>query len=166
MQRTLSFLLTLFLFFFVLSLYAQEDSEDGDSPESGWVDIVSAPYSFGDRNFVVSLGVTIPLFFTNIEDNDHGISVGGIGSLAFNFFLNSHFFLGAEISGMFSGTRAGNMIYVIHFGVRVGYQFWLGRFEFPISIMIGAAPQRYLEKGYFGPIIKPGASAFWRFNPD
>jgi hypothetical protein len=40
------------------------------------------------------------------------------------------------------------------------------RFEFPLTLMIGAAPQRYLEKGYFGLIIKPAASAFFRFNAD
>jgi hypothetical protein len=32
--------------------------------------------------------------------------------------------------------------------------------------MVGLAPQRYLEKGYFGLILKPGASIFWRFNPE
>ena len=68
--------------------------------------------------------------------------------------------------GMFIGTRAGNMLYIIPFGLRVGYQFWYKRFEFPISILIGAAPQRYVGKDYFGPILKPGVSAFWRLNTD
>jgi hypothetical protein len=58
------------------------------------------------------------------------------------------------------------MLYMIPFGLRVGYQFVVNRFEFPLSLMVGAAPQRKLEEGYFGPILKPGASAFWRFNAD
>jgi hypothetical protein len=31
---------------------------------------------------------------------------------------------------------------------------------------VGFAPQTYLEKKYLGFFVKPGVSAFWRFNPD
>jgi hypothetical protein len=106
------------------------------------------------------------LYFSGIENNQHGLSVGGFGSLAFNYFVTPKVFLGGELSGMFSATRGGNMLYLIPFGFRVGYQFLYRRFEFPVSLMIGAASQRYLEKGYFGPILKPGASVFWRYNPE
>ena len=164
MQRAWSLFLILFLLSFGQSLYAQEEEED--PPESDWIDIVTAPYAQGDRCFLVSLGIIIPLYFSGIEDNQHGLSVGGFGSLSFNYFLTSNIFLGAEISGMFSGTRAGNMLYIIPFGARIGYQFYYRRFEVPVSLMIGGASQRYLEKSYFGPILKPGVSAFWRYNPD
>jgi len=164
MQRAWSLFLILFLLSFGQSLYAQEEEED--PPESDWIDIVTAPYAQGDRSFLVSLGIIIPLYFSGIEDNQHGLSVGGFGSLSFNYFLTSNIFLGAEISGMFSGTRAGNMLYIIPFGARIGYQFYYRRFEVPVSLMIGGASQRYLEKSYFGPILKPGVSAFWRYNPD
>ena len=58
------------------------------------------------------------------------------------------------------------MLFIIPFGPRVGYKFVFNRFEFPITLMIGAAPQSYLEKRYFGMIIKGGASGFFRFNAD
>jgi len=169
MRGTRSLILLLFLLSFGLNLFAQElPEEDPDElpDHDEWVDIESAPYSPGDRNFVITLGVVFPLYFSGIDNNEHGISIGGFGSLGLNYFVTSNIFLGAELSGMFAGTRGGNMLYIVPFGVRVGYQFWYRRFEFPVSILIGAAPQKYLEKGYFGFIIKPGVSAFWRFNPD
>jgi len=171
MRRTLSFLLfvlTIFLFFFSdLSLFAQEEGGE-DLPDIGseWVDIVSEPYSRGDTNFSITLGVVIPAYFSGIDDNDHGLKVGGTGSLAFNYFFTSHFFLGGEVSGMFAGTRRGNMLYMVPFGLRAGFQFWYGQLEFPVSLMAGAALQSYIEKRYFGLFLKPGASVFYRFNPD
>jgi hypothetical protein len=32
--------------------------------------------------------------------------------------------------------------------------------------MVGGAPQKYLEEGSFGLIVTPGASVFWRYNPE
>jgi len=166
-RRTLSFLLMLFFFFSGLDLFAQEN-DDETLPDVGseWMDIVSEPYSRGDTNFIITLGVLFPLYFSGIENNDHGLSPGGIGSLAFNYFLTSRFFVGAELSGMFSSSRRGNMLYMVPFGARAGFQFLLGRFEFPVSLFVGAVPQSYIERDYFGVILKPGASVFWRFNPD
>ena len=166
MRRTQSLFLILLLVFFGFSLFAQEEDPDDEYPEPDWIEIASSPYVAGDRNFVITLGVIIPTFFGGIENNQHGLSLGGFGSLALNYFLSSNIFIGAELSGMFSGTRAGNMLYIVPFGARVGYQFLMGRFEVPVSVMVGAAPQRYLDKGYFGLIVKPAASVFWRYNPD
>jgi hypothetical protein len=58
------------------------------------------------------------------------------------------------------------MLYIVPFGARIGYQFLFQRFEFPVSLMLGGAAQMYLERGYFGPIAKPAAAAYWRFSPD
>ena len=166
MQRIQVFFLIVFLLFSGMYLTAQEEDPDEYPPESEWIDIISAPYSPGDRNFVITLGVLFPVYFSGIDNNQHGLSLGGFGSLAFNYFFTSEIFLGGELSGMFSGTRGGNMLYIIPFGVRIGYQFWYRRFEFPVSLMVGGASQRYLGKSYFGPILKPGASIFWRYNPE
>ena len=171
MRRAWSIFFILFLFFSGLSLYAQEgayqdEDPDGSFPETGFDEIMTAEYSPGDRNFTVSFGVVIPLVFSGIDNNQHGLSVGGFGSLVFNYFITQRFFVGGELSGMFAGTRGGNMLYIVPFGIRAGYQFTYQRFEFPVSLMIGAAPQAYLEKGYFGLFVKPGASAFWRYSPE
>ena len=150
-----------------LNLHAQEEETDEEpSMGSDWNGFIGEPYSRGDKTFTIILGVLIPTYFSGVENNQHGIKLGGVGSLAFNYFVSPRVFLGAEISGSFSATRGGNMLYLVPFGIRGGYQFWFGRFEVPISIFLGAAPQKYLEKGYFGPIAKPGASLFWRYNPE
>jgi hypothetical protein len=154
-----------------LPLYAQEDgdTEPGSPPiESDWDAYIPDLYARGDKTFNISLGILIPTVFagSGMHGNPHNIKVGGTGSLAFNYFLGAHFFVGGELGGMFAGTRGKNMIFIVPFGAHVGYQFVIGRFEFPLSLMIGAAPTKYLDKGYFGMIIKPGASAFFRFNSD
>ena len=172
MPRTWSLFLVLFLVS-GLGLYAQEESPQDESPdlpaiESDWGDYNMTLYTRGDKNFVITLGIIIPTYVSGkeIENNDHGISLGGTGTLGYHYFFTSNIFIGGELSGMFAGTRAGNMLYIVPFGVRVGYQFIFRRFEFPISLMVGGAGQRYLDNGYFGLILKPQASVFWRFNPE
>jgi hypothetical protein len=73
--------------------------------------------------------------------------------------------MGGELGLMFIGTRGENTLLMVPMGGRIGYQFILGRFEFPLSFMIGGVPQQYLELNYFGLFLKGDASVFWRFNP-
>ena len=158
----------LLLIFSWSSLSAQdaniEDIPDDYPPE--WVEIISAPYSAGDRSFIITIGTLLPVFFTGLEDGNHGLSIGGTGFLALNYYLSENVYVGGEISGMFASTRGRNMLYIIPFGGRIGYQMWYQRFEFPINLTIGAATQRYLGKSHFGLFFKPGASMFWRYNAD
>ena len=171
LPRTWPFFLMLFLIHLAIlpvpGLFAQEEQDPMEPPiDIEWFD-EAAIYARGDRTFTISLGMIFPTYFGGaIENNQHNLSLGGTGSLAFNYFLTSNIFIGAELGGMFAATRGQNMLYIIPFGVRVGYQFLFRRFEFPISLMIGGAPQMRLEDRYFGLIVKPGAAAFWRFNAD
>ncbi|MCL2007988.1 MAG: hypothetical protein FWG77_07870 [Treponema sp.] len=161
MRRFFPLLLLLF-FISPAVLIAQE----GDFPEYDWSDFYVSPYARGDRTLHVSMGLLMPTFVLGIEGNSHGISIGGTGTLSFNYFLGPNLFVGGEVSGSFAATRGSNMLYLIPMGGRVGYQFLINRFEFPFSLMLGLAPQSYLEKDYFGPVLKPGVAAYWRFNPD
>ena len=166
------------LLFFALLLIllpplpAQEDpyyeNDPEDTPIDDWYDYDSSLYTAGDRTFVITLGLVFPSYFGGeIDNNNHGIGLGGTGSLAFNYFLTSNVFLGGELGGMFASTRGRNMLYIIPFGVRIGYQFIIQRLEFPLSLLIGAAPQRKnVGEDYFGLFIKPGASVFYRFSAD
>jgi len=162
------------LFFIILLLFAGQvlfgqdgTHPDDDFPDPSWGDIATSPYAMGDRNFVISLGTLIPTLFTgDIENNRHGLRLGGTGSLAFNYFLTPSIFVGGELGGSFMGTRGGNMLYIIPLGARIGYQFLINRLEFPISLLLGAAGQRYIDSDFFGFFVKPSVSAFWRFNPD
>jgi hypothetical protein len=167
-MRACSLFFIIFLLFGSQILFAQNGTfPDEESPDSPWEEIITSPYDRGDRNFIISLGVVFPtLFAGDIENNRHGLRLGGAGSLAFNYFLSPSIFVGGELSGAFIGTRGGNMLYIVPFGARIGYQFIFNRIEIPLSFMIGGAAHSYLERGYFGLIAKPGASAFWRLNSD
>jgi hypothetical protein len=168
--RTCSIFLILFLVL-QINVFAQEEEEPEDEPpyiDSEWSDYEPSVYGPGDKTFSMTLGIIFPLFFSGdvVGDSKIGLNLGGTGTLAFNYFLTSNIFIGGELSGMFAGTRGKNMLFIIPFGLRIGYQFVFNRFEFPLSLMVGAANQIHSDNRYFGFILKPGASVFWRFNPD
>jgi hypothetical protein len=176
MQKVRFFLLLLGLCWFSgqgAVLFAQEEDEDDqdiDVPlETDWFDYVSDTYSRGDQTFNISLGVIFPtIFLNNGSKIDHNFSppVGGAGTLAYNYYLSSLFFVGGEVSVQFNYTLGKNTVFIIPLGVRAGVQFVISRFEFPLFMVVGVAPQRYLNDGYAGLFLKGGASGFFRFNPD
>ena len=168
MLRVCSLFFLLVLLFSGQSLFAQGWDDPDDDPFTPWEPFAATPFEAGDRNFVISLGTLIPTVFIGdeIENNRHGLALGGVGSLAFNYFLTPTIFVGGELAGTFIRTRGRNMLYIVPFGARIGYQLVFNRFEIPVSLMLGGARHAYLGNVYFGPIVKPGASFFWRFNPD
>jgi hypothetical protein len=168
----------LFWAVWIVPVFAQEEPEeepdyDEEIPvEEDWGDYMPSLYSRGDQVFIMSAGVTIP----TVLPNDSGeplysgvgqIRVGGTGSLSYNYFLGSHLFVGGEIQAMFAGTLANHMLYIIPITARVGYQFVIKRFEFPLALGLGFAPQKFnTDYGYVGFFVKPTVSAYFRFNPD
>jgi hypothetical protein len=178
MQKTFAMLLLLGLCLFVpgVFLYAQEEDWEEDPGynegipfESDWEDYRPDLYTKGDQTFTMSLGVFFPTVFFNYEGETippNFSPAGGTGSLAYTYFLGPHFFLGGEAGVKISRTRAHNMVYIGDIGVRAGFQFILRRFEFPLTLVVGVAPQRYLSYGYAGLFVKGGGSVYYRFNPD
>ena len=153
------------LIFFLLALPAFSQA-DSDEPQYDWDNYDLNMYSAGDRPFSINLGVLFPTIFSGVDSRGIGLSLGGTGSLYYDYFLSPEFYIGGEISGMFAFCRAGHSLFIIPMGVRVGYQFVYRRIEIPLTMMIGIAPQLYHEQNYFGMIIKPGAAFYWRFNSD
>ena len=172
MRRTGSFLAVFFCLCVLAPWAAAQEADDEDEGEavisSDWNTYVPPVYSFGDKAFVITMGLVFPSFFWGdaVEDNSMDMSLGGTGSLSYLFFLGPHLYAGAEIGGMFARTRAKNMYYAVPFGLSIGYQFVLQRFEFPLSLTVGGAPQSYLDYNHFGLFLKGGVSAFFRFNAD
>jgi len=189
MQKVRFFLLLMGLCWFSgqgAFLYAQEEQEqeqeqeaeetdddpysEGDiSIETDWDGYVTELYSKGDQTFTISLGVIFPTVFHNYKPEiiEHNwFPVGGAGSLAYTHFLNSHFFLGGEIGVNFNYTLGKNTIFIVPVGIRTGWQFLLHRFEFPITLTVGIAPEKYLSFDYVGLFAKLGASGFFRFSPE
>ena len=162
-------------------LYAQEEEEEieeeEDSPnedisiETDWDGYVADLYSRGDQTFTISLGVIFPTVFYNYKPEiikHNFFPVGGAGSLAYTHFLGAHYFVGVEIGVHFNYTLGENTIFFIPIVARTGWQFILHRFEFPISLAVGIAPQRYLMSMRYDPgmVVKLGASGFFRFSPE
>jgi hypothetical protein len=176
MQKTRALLIiTALCWFFSQGAHvsAQEDEDtdrdDGIFIESDWDVYIPDLYSMGDQMFIISLGTMFPaIFVNNGKKIDHNFTppVGGVGSLSYNYFLGSRLFLGAEIGVKFNYTLAKNVIFIIPIGLRTGCQFVFRRFEFPLTMVFGFAPQRYLNNGYVGFFMKGGAGAYFRFNPD
>jgi hypothetical protein len=174
LRKGCSFLFVLLLFTAVFPVSAQEGGEDDTRIpiESDWDTARYTLYSAGDKTFTMAIGALFPALFLNNNWESYAtsypvgnINIGGTGSLSFNYFLSPYLFLGGEIQGMFAGTLGGNMIYIVPMGAKIGWQFIAGRFEFPLSFMVGIAPQSYGgNAGYFGLFLKPQGAVFWRFN--
>jgi hypothetical protein len=157
-------------------MFAQEEEYPGEEPgveeeapiESDWEDYIPSLYSRGDRIFSMSMGVIFPaVFIHNGNTMTHNINaLGGTGNLAYMQFIGSHVFLGGEIGLMFATTLRKSPLYIVPIGFRAGYQFIAGRFEFPLSVALGIAPQKYLAQDYLGFFMKPAMGAYFRLTPD
>jgi hypothetical protein len=146
--------------------------EEGEIPaEDDWSGFISNLYSRGDQVFGISVGLSIPAAFGKSGSGiiPHNMTVGGTGSLSYDYFIGSNVFVGGELQGMFAPTLGKHMLIIIPIDVRIGYQFVYKRFEFPLSLGLGIAPQQLRTSksyNYLGFFAKPRASAFFRFNPD
>ncbi|MDR1972417.1 MAG: hypothetical protein LBQ46_10915 [Treponema sp.] len=159
-----------------LSPLAAQDGDWNDEPgeevpADDWSGFMPSLYSRGDQAFGISFGVVVPTLFTGSggEILPRNIIIGGTGSLSYDYFLGSNFFVGGELQGMFASTLGDHMLFIIPITLRAGYQFIAGRFEFPLSLGLGVAPQQFRTSksyGYAGFFVKPRVSAFFRFNPD
>jgi hypothetical protein len=167
MPGTRAFLILLLISLPVLLFSQEEGSEEEILPDR---DIYYADlYTSGDQTFVISLGTVFPVVFFNkgkVIEHNFSPPVGGAGSLAYNYYFNSNFFVGGEIGGMFIPTLANSMAFIIPLGIRSGFQFYIWRLEFPLYASIGVSWHRYLNVGYFGMYLKGGASAYFKFNSD
>jgi len=183
MQKVRVFLLLLGLCWFSghsIFLYAQEQDEDEENEdseypedipiESDWDEYISEYYSRGDQTIIISPGVNFPIMFVQggKKMKDHHIDppVGGIISLGYSYFFGAHYFLGGGIGFHFDHTVGQNTVFFIPIGLRTGWQFILGRFEFPIEVGGGVIFHRYLTNSYTGYFLRAGASAYFRLNPD
>jgi hypothetical protein len=156
--------------FFPLSAQESEEEDDDDEGilpiESDWSVINADLYSRGDKIFAINAGPIFPLFFTDSSGLlDNKVYIGGAFNLSYNWFLNAHLFFGGEAGFMFAPTWGKNMLFMVPFGLRAGYQFVVWRFEFPVSLMVGLAPQKKQAEEFFGLVAKAQTAAYWRALP-
>jgi len=159
-------------------LYAQEEEQQEEnnpydedtSVEPDWDGYMPELYSRGDQTITVSAGVIFPVLSYNnghrIDPNFKPPVGGSVGPLAYSYFVNAHLFFGAEVGFKFNYTLGKNVAFFIPIGLQAGWQFVLRRFEIPIKMVIGVAPQRYLNMSYVGLFVKGGTAVYFRFNPN
>jgi hypothetical protein len=142
---------------------------EGQAPiASDWTGTDPFLYAAGDQTFSIDLGPVLPLFFVDGKGGTiaNKLSVGGAGSLSYDYYLTPQFAVGGEFAGMFAGTLGQNMLFMMPFGVKGTYHFLAKSFEFPLSLLIGAVNSGHLGNNYFGLFVKPSAAAYYRYSAD
>jgi hypothetical protein len=130
--------------------------------------IIALPgHELGDQTFSITAGLFIPLFFQdfNGEFLDANSTLGAAGNLHWSAYINSFLRLGVEFGGALSFDPNMKIYLMMPMTLKVSYIISVSRFEFPINFAIGANILKYGDdKTNTVLIVKPGASAFWRFD--
>ncbi len=153
-------------FFLAGSLVFSQSTDDINEPEDTTPS--SADFEFnqpGDQYIAIGLMITFPLNFGGswpLYRNGQLIT-GGAGSLGYHRFLTSWFAVGADISFGYHPTLGSNIFTYIPLVLNATIQPTFRRFEFPITLGVGAAMENYLNRTYFpGLILQASAGIFYR----
>lgn len=172
MLRKLLLLVISLLFLNFGFLGAQEDVPE-DDPFTAQTRINQR--SLGDQAFAISAGVIIPLFTILLNDNpatgdpagvaDSQLSVGGMGSLTYSFYLSSNVKLGIQLGGTFKWDINRNLLYMIPITVKGAYEFHpLSRMTIPIHLALGINMTSWKEEFVVDPLIRPGFGVYFDWN--
>ena len=122
----------------------------------------------GDQFINIGLMVTFPLNFGGDFPlyREGQLSTGGAGTIGYHRFLTSWFAVGLDVSFGYNPTIGENMFTYVPFVFCFTVQPTIKKFEFPITMGIGAAVESYLNRTYFpGLTLKPEAGIFYRVTP-
>lgn len=124
-------------------------------------------YSLGDQMFVINLGMLAPLF---LQDASTGailnpqLSAGGAGSLEVDVYLNNNIAAGVEFGGAFSFGVNSQSLFLVPITAKISWIFHLYPFDFPVFLGAGVDFLRLNSQLYVGPVLKPGAAAYWNIT--
>lgn len=134
-------------------------SEETITEESEEEGFVYAPNQKGDQFVRLNLALEVPV-------RPKQLSLGGTGTLSYGMFLSEDFSLSGKVSFAYSTTVGSNVFYFIPVTLCAQYQMMIRNLEIPLSIEIGGAIQSYIDRLYFGLVVKPEAGFFYRIAPD
>ena len=161
MKKFIAICCTVFLF--STAVFSQEQDEDDDR--------FAVEYRMnepGDQFINIGLMVTFPLNFGGDFPlyREGQLSTGGAGTIGYHRFLTSWFAVGLDVSFGYNPTIGENMFTYVPFVFCFTVQPTIKKFEFPITMGIGAAGGSYLNRTYFpGLTLKPEAGIFYRVTP-
>ncbi len=126
------------------------------------------PIRSGDQYIHVSLGPNFPLFSVSADGVSRmdKLNLGGLGNLAYSRFISSRMSLGGEISFAYNSTLGKNTFFYLPLTFKASYELVYNRIHVPLSLAGGFAFQTYLNRNYFGLVLKPEAAAYFQYNPE
>ncbi|MDY4210998.1 MAG: hypothetical protein SOX64_06225 [Treponema sp.] len=141
----------------ISAMDSEDEYTDGDYYEDEEIRLTQN--GAGDQFIALKLMPLIPLNF------DKQLSVGGALSLGYHRFLTQFIAVGADVMFAYNTTIGSNLFTVIPLTVGITFQPYIWRFEFPITLNVGAVLENYLQYNYFpGLILKGEAGCFYRMN--
>ena len=141
----------------ISAMDSEDEYTDGDYYEDEEIRLTQN--GAGDQFIALKLMPLIPLNF------DKQLTVGGALSLGYHRFLTQFIAVGADVMFAYNTTIGSNLFTVIPLTVGITFQPYIWRFEFPITLNVGAALENYLQYNYFpGLILKGEAGCFYRMN--
>ncbi len=154
MKRFLPSILMLLL---CASLIQAKDSPGNGTENSDDYDTTYKLNGAGDQYIKISLMGVFPLNF------DKQLSTGGAAELGYHRFLTEFFALGFDVQFGYNPTIGSNLLTYVPMVITGTFQPYIGKFEFPITLGVGAAYESYLNRNYFpGLILKGQAGVFFR----
>ena len=103
-------------------------------------------YDSGSQMFSINAGAVVPLSLTNFETNkttwgpgEDGthMSIGGIGAISYQVFLNSAFALGGEIGYQFNFAMDNEVFSSVPILLKMTFMPVQGNIDVPISFGVG-----------------------------
>lgn len=165
MKKLLAFLCVAFL---LSSLAFAQENDDEDTQDDDKFAIDYKLNEPGDQFINIGLMVTFPLNFGGTFPlyRSGQLSTGGAGVIGYHRFITSMFAVGLDVSFGYNPTIGENMFTYVPFVLCFTFQPTFKRFEFPMTMGIGAAVETYLNKTYFpGLVLKPEAGVYYRATP-
>ena len=180
MFNKISLLLAVLLVSGLAGLGAQE-SEPEEGPFTP--QIRTNQRSMGDQTFAITAGVLFPLptYLLNdwpIAGYEKGaiasnLSVGGVGSLAYSFYLSGNLKMGLQVTGAFTREINRNYAYMIPIVIKTSWEFhpW-NRVTIPVHLGAGLVMTSYKDFFVIDPILRPGFGVYfdwsyeWSFGMD
>lgn len=172
LSRKIALLLAALLLANIAWVGAQESDPEQDpfTPQSR-----TNQRSLGDQAFAISAGLFVPLPVYLLNDwpkagytkgfTDSKLSIGGLGSLAYSFYLSGNFKLGIQVTGSFARDINYNFAYLIPIVAKASWEFhpW-SRISIPLHIGLGMVMTSYKDYFVIDPIIRPGFGVYFDWN--
>jgi hypothetical protein len=172
-MRTISAIIIAVLFVIVpISVFAQEKgaTPPADDTLPGTGQFNDNPYEVGENILAFNLGCFFPIAFYNPQagtfESTQLYIPGAAFSISYLNTITTGFAIGGEIAGSVSGSIAGRTLFMAPFTFKAAWIFVMMPFEIMPTVSAGAIIETLQDQISVDPVVKVGASYFWRSSID